>query len=133
MENRRPIAPRTSRHRAKPFVHNCAMITGVHAVPWLSRRHPSASPYAAFRTSPRRLGVGRFRRQDPPDEERGPDPDPAGREPRGQAHRSLSRPPEQQKPQDDLGFRQWQVLGSNQRRLSRRFYRQQSIRMHHGQ
>jgi hypothetical protein len=29
----------------------------------------------------------------------------------------------------DLGFKWWQVLGSNQRRLSRRFYRQQSIRI----
>ena len=28
----------------------------------------------------------------------------------------------------DLGFRWWQVLGSNQRRLSRRFYRQPSMR-----
>ena len=29
----------------------------------------------------------------------------------------------------DLGFKWWQVLGSNQRRLSRRFYRQPSMRI----
>jgi hypothetical protein len=41
----------------------------------------------------------------------------------GLADRSLSRPPRSRFTMSELGFCWWQVLGSNQRRLSRRFYR----------
>jgi hypothetical protein len=52
----------------------------------------------------------------------------AARRPSGSSDRSRTHPSKSRDSGIDLGERGWQVLGSNQRRLSRRFYRPRTIR-----
>jgi hypothetical protein len=52
----------------------------------------------------------------------------AARRPSGSSDRSRTHPSKSRDSGIDLGERGWQVLGSNQRRLSRRFYRPRTVR-----